>query len=92
MSIVGKSSYNIVALDTICLSPSTHNPRIVEGYDCYNIDSLSLELLDVLNIAWKMPDRTTWCERSGYCKQDNLLVCPFFRGIVIGWNLSTQET
>ena len=39
----GKAVYNIVSLDAIGLAPSTHDERVVESNDCYNIDTFRFD-------------------------------------------------
>jgi hypothetical protein len=52
----GMVAYNIIPLDPIRLAPGTHDPSIVESQDGYYIDSLLLDLVQVLDITGKMLD------------------------------------
>lgn len=74
---------NIIPANCIRLAPGTHHERIIESNDGDNVNSLLAELGQVLDISWHVVDGTGRGEGTGNGEQDDLLVGPLLRGIVI---------
>jgi len=55
-------THDIIPLDPIRLTPSAHDPSIIEGNDGNDIDTFGLDLREVLDIAGEMLDGATGCE------------------------------
>ena len=74
--MVNEETYN-VPLNAICLSPCTHDEGIIVCNDSHNIDALSLDRGEVLNVARKVPSAAarSECTRDG--EEDDFLVGPF---------------
>ena len=69
--------YNIITLDSIRLAPRTHNPRIVERNDGYDINSLALDRGQVVDVAGEVLGGAARCEGAWDGEENDLLVGPF---------------
>lgn len=47
-------TYEVFIGDLVGLSPSAHYERVVEGQNSNNVNSLGLELREILNVAWQV--------------------------------------
>ena len=52
-------TYDVIAFDAICLTPSTHDPSIVESDDSYDVDAFVFDCLQILDVRREMLCRTT---------------------------------
>jgi hypothetical protein len=71
------STYDIIALNVIRLSPCAHDPRIVECNDGHDIDALALQLAEVLDVAGEMSGGAAGGECAGDGEEDDFFVGPF---------------
>jgi len=74
--IWGGATYDIIILDTIGLSPGTHDPGIVECNASNDINALALELGQFLDEAGEVLGGATGGEGAGNGEDDDLLVGP----------------
>jgi hypothetical protein len=55
-------TYNVITLDLVDLAPRIHDPAVVGGDDSDDIDAFALELVDLLDVGWKMVSLATGSE------------------------------
>lgn len=71
----------IVAWRFVDLAPSTHDPGVVGGNDCYLVDTLGLDLLDLLDIRRQVISLATGSECTWYADECDALALPLLAGI-----------
>jgi hypothetical protein len=54
--------YNVVTLDSVDLAPCVHDPAVVGCNHGDDINSLALELVDLLDVWWEMESLAARCE------------------------------
>lgn len=79
---LGLSTYNLIVLDTIGLSPSAHHERIIHSNNNNKIHALALKLIQMVDIPWKMANRAAGCEGPWYGEENYLLIGELLAGIV----------
>jgi hypothetical protein len=70
-------TYNILALNTICFSPGTHNERIIVRNGGDDVDALGAEVLEVGDVAGEMGGAAGGGEGAGDGEDDDFFVGPF---------------
>jgi len=70
-------------LDAIQLTPRTHHPSIIHGDHNHKIHTLSLDVVEKLNVSGKMTNRTAGSECVWDSKQYNLLVRELLTRVVL---------
>jgi hypothetical protein len=75
-----RETYDRVILNSISLTPSAHNPRIIKCNDSHDINALCLETVQILNVAWQMFGTAARGEGAWDSKEDDFLVGPFCVG------------
>ena len=80
--VLGLNTHNLIVLDAIGLSPSAHHERIIHSNNDNKIHALTLKLIQMLDIPWKMADRAAWCESSWYGEENYLLIRELLAGVV----------
>lgn len=74
---------DVVTLNAIDLAPSVHDPRVVRRDNSNDIDTLALELRELLDVGWEVVGLAARCERAGNGDEDDLLACPLLVGVVL---------
>src|SRR5579859_7165493 len=57
--LVSGVAYDVIAFDAICLTPSTHDPSIVERDNSYDVDAFVFDCLEIFNVRREVLCRTT---------------------------------
>jgi hypothetical protein len=69
-------TYNVVALDLVDLAPSAHDPAVIVSNEGHNVNSLVLELLELLDIGRQMAGLAAGRECAGDGNKHNFLAFP----------------
>jgi hypothetical protein len=72
-------TYDIIVLNSIRLPPCTHNPRIIERNDRYDINAFGLDRREVFDVAWEVLGGAAGGEGARDGEEDDFLVGPFCR-------------
>lgn len=74
---------NVIALNTVDLAPSVHDPRVVRRNDGNDINALALQLRQLLDVRRQVVSLAPGGERAGDRDEDDLLAGPLLGGIVL---------
>jgi hypothetical protein len=69
-------------VDTVGLGPTAHDKGIVVGNDDNIVNTLGLELVDVLKIRWDVGGTAGRGESARHRDKDDLLVLEFYSELV----------
>lgn len=78
-------TYNIITLNPICLSPRTHNKRIIICHHCNDIDTFTLQCGEIIEVPWEMAGWAGGGECAWDCEEDDFLVGPFYQMPWLVW-------
>lgn len=70
-------TYNRFIFDAIGLAPCTHDKGVVVSNDSDDVNTLCLELWQIVYVARKMVGTAAWGESTWNCEEDDLLSGPF---------------
>lgn len=84
------NAYHII-LDAIDLSPSTHDEGVVGCHYGHHIDTLTFEVPQVSQVTREMLFRAGGRKSTGNREEDDLLVGPFFGGVVGDWDAAGRH-
>lgn len=73
--LVGKKEEAVV-VDAVSLSPGGHDEWVVAGDDGNDVDALSLQLVELLDVVWDVLGGAGWGEGAWEGEEDDLLVGP----------------
>lgn len=86
-----EETYNVVVLDAVGLTPGAHDKGIVVGQDGNNVNTLGMDLGELLLVLGDVVGRADGGEGTGEGKEDDLLVGPLLGGVVVDGDTASGD-
>lgn len=87
----GRRTYEVITSDVVGLTPGAHDVGIVVGKDGNNVDTLGLELGELLGVLGDVASRADRGESTGEGEEDDLLVGPLLGGVVVDGDTASLD-